>query len=120
MNLYDTEESQDELAKLRAYHTPKLDELRKALPEINTSNLIQHMIHPQPLMVELTGWKPPEGLALVYPSPDKMEEIQMTLGAALLAVAEEIDARLPPRVKEQTPPFDPPAPNFGMAPTKSG
>lgn len=113
MNLYNQEEK-EALAELRAYHTPKLDELRKVLSEVHTSNLIQHMINPQPLMFELTGWTPQ-----ATPQPDQMHEIQMTLGAALLAICEEIDERLPPR-KQQAPAFDPPAPNFGMVPTTSG
>ncbi len=118
MNLFNNPEEAEHLAALRTYHTPKLDELRKLLPQIETSNLIQHMINPGPLMAELTGWTPPaEGLALVYPSPDKMHEIQMTLGAALLAMAEEIDERIPvrapPRLQDEHG-------TFGIMPTKNG
>lgn len=97
-------EEAEALDTLRTYHTPKLDEFRALLPEIETSNLIQHMINPTAIMTQLTGYDPTRNpgeaffnLALQQPSQEKLQEIQVTIGAALLAICEELDERIPPR-----------------------
>lgn len=102
--LFNNPEEQEALDMLRKFSTPKLDELRRLLPEVETSNLIQHMINPAALMKELTGYDPAQNpgeaffnLALQQPSREKLQEIQLTLGAALVSICEEIDERMPPR-----------------------
>lgn len=103
MQRFNNPEEEKLAEALRALHTPKLDEFRTLLPEIYTSNLIQHMINPMAIMKELTGYDPAEeqrgsfALVLTQPTPERLEEIQMTMSAALLAICEEIDERMPPR-----------------------
>lgn len=73
------------LAELRDVHTPGLDAMRADLPHINTSDLIAWICHPEGIISRVAG------------PVISMERTKMVASAAMAAIGEEIDRRIPTR-----------------------
>jgi len=77
---------------LQSVKTPKLDELRRELRGLRTSELIGYIAHPGSLDKKLFVDDGPPGDRLDrYTGHDE----QLIMGAAVMAVGDEIDNRIP-------------------------
>lgn len=85
--------AREALAKV---HTPKLDELRTAVPKMRTSELLGLIVNAEALIDALGGV---EVLNEDDPGPPKFKytraEEALIAAAALLALGNEIDRRIP-------------------------
>jgi hypothetical protein len=79
---------EEAMSLLREIHTPKLDAFRAQVPDMYTSDLLAYLTNPDQLM---------EAILPEDPFEMKKDQELVITQAALGAVAEEIDLRIPRR-----------------------
>jgi hypothetical protein len=81
-------------AQLRAISHPRLDAFRRTVPTLPTSSLITYLSNRESLIALLEWRGKPTSIEQIFERHAE-QEFENVIGGAMMAVADEIDRRMP-------------------------